>query len=192
MRSQIKGQVSQTIKVLEAVLADDSVLEAIERVARVCVDAVRSGNKILFSGNGGSAADSQHLAGEFVSRFAFERPGLAALALTTDTSVLTAIGNDYGYESLFARQIEALGLKGDVLFAISTSGCSPNILAGLRSAREKQIVTVGLSGAKGGEMGPLCDFLIRAPSMKTPRVQEAHISIGHTICCLVESELFSR
>jgi D-sedoheptulose 7-phosphate isomerase len=146
---------------------------------------------VLFAGNGGSAADAQHLAAEFVSRFAFERPGLSAIALTTDTSILTAVGNDYGYEAIFSRQIEANGAQGDVFIAISTSGKSPNILKGLRTAGEMGLVTVGLSGQSGGEMHELCEFIILVPSTETPKIQEFHIIIGHIICGLVEKSLYS-
>jgi D-sedoheptulose 7-phosphate isomerase len=154
--------------------------------------AQRSGRKILFAGNGGSAADAQHLAGELVSRFNYDRPGLPAFALTTDTSVLTAIGNDYGYERLFARQVEAVGNAGDVLVAIYTSGRSPNILEALRVARAKGLVTVGMTGRGGGRLPELCDHLLRTPSDATPRIQEGHIAMGHTICCLIELALFPQ
>jgi D-sedoheptulose 7-phosphate isomerase len=161
---------------------------AAERVAA----ALRAGGKLLICGNGGSAADAQHWAGELVGRFQHDRPGLAAIALTTDSSTLTAIGNDYGYERLFARQIEALGRPGDVLFALSTSGRSPNVLAALRAARERGLATVGFTGEGGGEMAPLCDILLRVPSDATPRIQEGHEVLGHAICALVEAMLFPR
>lgn len=144
----------------------------------------------MFAGNGGSAADSQHLAGELVSRFKFDRPGLAAWALTTDSSVLTAIGNDYGYERVFARQLEAVGAPGDILIAISTSGRSLNILKALEESRRKGIVTVGFTGEAGGDMPPLCDHLIRVPSSETPKIQEGHIVLGHIICGLIECQMF--
>ena len=141
-------------------------------------------------GNGGSAADAQHLAAELVSRFNFDRPGLAALALTTDTSVITAIGNDYGYECLFARQLSAVGVAGDVFIAISTSGRSPNVMRGLEEGRRKGLLTVGFTGQPGGTMPPLCDHCIRIPSAETPKIQEGHIVLGHIICGLIERELF--
>jgi D-sedoheptulose 7-phosphate isomerase len=172
-------------------MAEDAALQsAVAAVADACVEALRQGHKVLFAGNGGSAADAQHLAGELVSRFNYDRPGLPAFALTTDTSVLTAIGNDYGYERLFARQVEAVGNAGDLLFAISTSGRSPNILAALQVARAKGLVTVGLTGRTGGRMAEFCDHLLRTPSDQTPRIQEGHIAIGHTICWWIERELF--
>jgi D-sedoheptulose 7-phosphate isomerase len=153
---------------------------------------LRNGNKILLAGNGGSAADCQHLAGELVSRFHYDRPGLPAVALTTDTSILTAIGNDYGYEYLFARQIEALANSGDVFFAISTSGSSPNILQALQTAREKGVATVGLTGRSGGEMPALCEHCLCVPADSTPRIQEGHILVGHIICCLIEQGMFPK
>ena len=145
-------------------------------------------------GNGGSAADAQHLAGEIVSRFAYDRPGLPAFALTTDTSVLTAIGNDYGYERLFARQVQAVGNKGDVLFGFSTSGKSPNILAGLQEAKSKGLVTVGVTGNSdaGKAMAALAGYCLCVPSDSTPRIQEGHILIGHLICGLIEKAIFPR
>ena len=161
-------------------------------MATACIAALRVGRKILFAGNGGSAADAQHLAGELVSRFNYDRPGLAAFALTTDTSVLTAIGNDYGYERLFARQVEAVGNPGDVFIGISTSGRSPNILKALQAARAKGLVTVGLTGRSGGAMREWCDHCLSSPSDATPRIQEGHIAIGHTLCWLIEREIFPR
>jgi D-sedoheptulose 7-phosphate isomerase len=160
-------------------------------VARLCVAALSAGNKIMLAGNGGSAADAQHLAAEFVSRFSFDRPGLAAVALTTDTSALTAIGNDYGFDKLFSRQVEALGRAGDVFVGISTSGNSPNVLGALAACRAKGIVTVGLTGRSGGRMAALCDHCLHMPSDETPKVQEGHIVVGHVICGLVEREMFA-
>ena len=142
------------------------------------------------AGNGGSAADAQHIAGEFVSRFAFDRPGLAAIALTTDTSILTAIGNDYGYEKLFSRQVQALGSKGDIFIGYSTSGRSPNVLRAFEEARSKGIVCVGFTGNKGGPMIELCDFLLAVPSDETPKIQEGHLVLGHILCGLVERAMF--
>jgi D-sedoheptulose 7-phosphate isomerase len=142
------------------------------------------------AGNGGSAADAQHIAGEFVSRFAFDRPGLPAVALTTDSSILTAIGNDYGYEKLFARQVQALGQKGDVFIAYSTSGKSPNILLALEEARSRGLVCVGLTGNRGGPMGEICHHLLEVPSSDTPKIQEGHLVLGHILCGLVENAIF--
>jgi D-sedoheptulose 7-phosphate isomerase len=192
LTTTVAGQLRETAQTLRAMGEDGTLHEAIAQVARACIDALRRGNRILFAGNGGSAADAQHLAGELVSRFNYDRPGLAAFALTTDTSVLTAIGNDYGYERVFARQVEAVGSAGDVFFGISTSGRSPNILAALKAARAKGMVTVGLTGRAGGRMPEFCDHCLRTPSDSTPRIQEGHISIGHTVCMLIEQQLFPR
>ena len=190
MRQYIQDELSKSLSVLELLARDEHITHVVERIAQVCCDALRAGNKILFAGNGGSAADAQHLAGELVSRFNFDRPGLAAFALTTDTSVLTAIGNDYGYDRVFARQLNAVGASGDVFFAISTSGRSPSILRALEEGRSKRIVTVGMTGKTGGDMLPLCDYCIRIPVAETPKIQEGHIVLGHIICGLIERELF--
>jgi len=150
------------------------------------VEALSSGNKLLIFGNGGSAADAQHLAAEFVNRYALDRAPLPAIALTTDTSVLTSIGNDIGFNHVFARQIEALGRKGDIAWAISTSGRSPNVVEGVRRAREIGLVTICFSGGNGGGLETLCDYVVHVDSSRTPRVQEVHIVVGHIICELVE------
>lgn len=192
MNEAIAAEFRTTAQNLLAMSEDRALHETLARVATACIDALRGGGKILFAGNGGSAADAQHLAGELVSRFNYDRPGLAAFALTTDTSVLTAIGNDYGYERLFARQVEAVGSPGDVLIAISTSGRSPNILAALQAARAKGMVTVGMTGRGGGRMPEFCDHCLRTPSDATPRIQEGHIAIGHTVCMLIEQQIFPR
>ena len=163
--------------------------EAVEDVARTVADALRAGGKVMFCGNGGSAADAQHLAAEFLGRYLIERNPLPALALNVNTSTLTAIGNDYGFDDVFARQVKGVGRRGDVLVAISTSGNSRNILRALAQARELGIATVGLTGESGGKMRPLCDQCICVPSPQTPRIQEMHIAIGHMICELVEEAL---
>lgn len=188
----IAGQLRETADNLRAMSEDAALHATLAQVAQTCIGALRRGNKILFAGNGGSAADAQHLAGELVSRFNYDRPGLPAFALTTDTSVLTAIGNDYGYEHLFARQIEAVGQAGDVFVGISTSGRSPNVLNALRRAREKGLITVGFTGRGGGDMPALCDHCLRVPADATPRIQEGHISLGHTLCWLIERALFPK
>jgi len=188
----VAGQFRETSENLRLMTKDAALLAAVAQVARACIEALRQGHKILFAGNGGSAADAQHLAAELVSRFAYDRPGLPAFALTTDTSVLTAIGNDYGYERLFARQVEAVGGAGDVFFGISTSGRSPNVLNALDVARAKELVTVGMTGQAGGQMPGRCDYLLRVPSQSTPRIQEGHIAIGHAICQIIEAQMFPR
>jgi len=154
-----------------------------------CVSAIENGNKIIFFGNGGSAADAQHLATELTIRFINDRPPIAGLALTTDTSALTAAGNDYGFDYIFSRQLEALGNKGDVAIGLSTSGNSPNILNALKSAKEKGITTIGLSGKDGGKMHDLCDTIIIVPSNTTARIQEMHITLGHLLCGAIEQKL---
>ncbi|HEX7272425.1 MAG TPA: D-sedoheptulose 7-phosphate isomerase [Casimicrobiaceae bacterium] len=188
----IRRQLSETARNLDAMAADQDLVSEVSRIAAACVAALRDGCKVLFAGNGGSAADAQHLAGELVSRFAYDRPGLPAFALTTDTSVLTAIGNDYGYERVFARQVEAVGVAGDVFFGLSTSGRSPNVLNALEVARAKRLVTVGMTGRGGGHMPGRCDHLLRIPSDVTPRIQEGHIAVGHAICQIIEEALFPR
>ncbi len=192
MTEAIAAQLRETADNLQAMSENAPLHAKLAQVAQACITALRRGNKILFAGNGGSAADAQHLAGELVSRFNYDRPGLPAIALTTDTSVLTAIGNDYGYEHLFARQIEAVGMAGDVFIGISTSGRSPNVLNALRRAREKGLVTVGFTGRSGGEMPTLCDHCLHVPADATPRIQEGHISLGHTLCWLIERALFPK
>ncbi|MGZ3874471.1 MAG: D-sedoheptulose-7-phosphate isomerase [Mucilaginibacter sp.] len=190
MDNKIIAQISSSIESKQVLLADSKQLSLIKAAAEMVTAAYRAGNKTLLAGNGGSAADAQHIAGEFVSRFYFDRPGLSSIALTTDTSVLTAIGNDYGYEKVFSRQVQAIGSAGDVFIGISTSGNSPNIVAALTECKSKGIKTIGLTGNLGGKMTSLCDICIEVPSPETPRIQEAHILIGHIICYLVEEEIF--
>jgi D-sedoheptulose 7-phosphate isomerase len=188
----VRGEIAETIGVLNALLADRGMLDLVEGVADLCVEAIRHGNKIIFAGNGGSAADAQHLAAELVGRLAYDRPGLPSISFTTDTSILTAIGNDYGYDEVFRRQIEAVGVKGDVFIAISTSGRSKNLLKALEAARDKGIATVGMTGATGGDMLALCDHCLRVPSTSTQKIQEGHIVVGHIFCGLIERMMFPR
>jgi D-sedoheptulose 7-phosphate isomerase len=194
MRSKIMESIIRDIKesiaVKKLILEDTGFISKIEQAAIMCSDALRNGNKILLAGNGGSAADAQHIAGELVNRFGFERPGLAAISLTTDTSVLTSISNDYGFKRIIARQVEALGNKGDILIAVSTSGTSENILEGVAEAAKKGIKTIGLTGRSGGRLKGSCDLLLNVPSEVTPRIQEAHIMTGHIICSIIETILF--
>lgn len=163
----------------------------VERIAEAFIAALRAGRSLLFFGNGGSAADAQHLAAEFVNRFVVDRPGLPALALTTDTSVLTSIGNDQEFSRIFSRQVEALGRPGDVAVGISTSGRSANVLEGLRAARAGKLVTVGLTGGQESPLRALCDHLVAVPSRTTARIQEVHILVGHVLCELVDEALTS-
>ena len=188
----ISNQVKKSIGVKQKLLDSQELMNLIQEVALKCVEVYKNENKTLIAGNGGSAADAQHIAGEFVSRFYFDRPGLASMALTTDTSIMTAIGNDYGYEKLFSRQVQANGVKGDMFIGISTSGNSANVIEALKECKEKGIITVGLTGEKGGKMAEMCDFCIKVPSNETPRVQEAHILIGHIICAVVEETIFGK
>lgn len=192
MKAYIKEHFEESIKVKKQILEDEALIALIEKVAKELIKAYKDGKKTLLAGNGGSAADAQHIAGEFVSRFYFDREGIPSIALTTDTSIITAIGNDYGYEKLFSRQVQAQGVKGDVFIGISTSGNSKNILEALKVCKEKGILSVGLMGENGGAMGELCDYCIKVPSTCTPRIQESHIVIGHILCAIVEEELFGK
>ncbi len=188
-RDAIAAYVADSIAVKQALLADAALLDAIGAVVRICIDAFRRGNKILVGGNGGSAADAQHLAAELVARFEYDRPGLPAISLSTDTSALTAIGNDYGYEFLFARQLEALALPGDLFIGITTSGNSKNVLRAFESAAKCGVTRIALCGA-GGKARDIAEHALCVPSMHTPRIQECHILIIHILCALLEENLF--
>jgi D-sedoheptulose 7-phosphate isomerase len=190
--NNIKNRLQESQRVFQLMLLDEQLVMATQNAAEVCINALKSGNKILLAGNGGSAADCQHIAGELVSRFEFDRPGLPAMALTVDSSILTAIGNDYGYEKLFERQLQTLAKPGDVFFAYSTSGKSPNILRALEFANANDIQSVGFTGNRRGPMKSLCDHLLEVPSAETPRIQEGHLVLGHIICGLIENALFSE
>lgn len=186
MRTTIEAEFAQHLTVLNATLVLNP---AIESTANICIEALKNHHKILLFGNGGSAADAQHIAAELVGRYQLERKGLAAIALSTDTSTLTAIGNDYGYEYIFSRQIEALANTGDVLIGISTSGGSKNVINALSLGKKMYCPTIGLSGKDGGQMNGLCDINLVVPSVQTPRIQEMHILIGHILCYLIEQGL---
>ena len=190
--NEVRTAIAATARLLDAMAADEALCAATAYAAETCVAALRAGRKVMICGNGGSAADAQHWAGELVSRFHYERPGLPAIALTTDSSILTAIGNDYGYECVFARQVEALGVAGDVLIAISTSGNSPNVVAALEAARGRGIATIGCSGETRGAIAALSDIRIHIPSRSTPRIQEGHGVLGHAICAMIEAAIFPR
>lgn len=190
MHSYITAQILETHQLLSKMIADEGLITIMQAAADACICCLKSGGKILLAGNGGSAADAQHIAGEFVSRFAFDRPGLSAIALTTDTSILTAIGNDYGYEALFARQLQTHGNKNDIFIAYSTSGTSPNILMALEEGRSRGLLCIGLTGNRGGPMNNLCDHLLEVPSANTPKIQEGHAVLGHILCGLVENSMF--
>ncbi len=185
---------SDTVKDKILVIADNfkalsAMAGEVERIAELCADALKNGHKIMFCGNGGSAADSQHLAAELVGRYKMNRPAMNALALTVDTSILTAVGNDYGYDTVFRRQVEGVGQSGDVLVGLSTSGNSRNIVLAFELAKEKGITTVALTGQGGGAMKELADYCIAVPSGATNNIQEMHIAVGHLICELVERDI---
>jgi D-sedoheptulose 7-phosphate isomerase len=188
-KDPIEVHLKQSLAALERATQDAALLGAARKIAAVVIAALRSGNKLLIIGNGGSAADAQHIAAEIVGRYKQDRPAWAAIALTTDTSALTAIANDYGFEQVFARQVEGLGQRGDVLLALSTSGRSPNILAALRTARQRGLVTIGFTGTKGEALGEFCDHLLVAPSADTPIVQQIYLAVAHGICDEIEQTL---
>jgi D-sedoheptulose 7-phosphate isomerase len=178
IRNYLVSQITEAQRVMAAMLTNEALLEILEAASCACIACYQSNGKLLLAGNGGSAADAQHIAGEFVSRFAFDRPGLAA------------IGNDYGYEKLFARQVQAHGQKGDVFIGYSTSGQSPNILLAFKEARSRGLICIGLTGNRGGPMRELCDYCLEVPSSDTPKIQEGHLVLGHIICGLVENAIF--
>ena len=184
MQSIIKFEFEEHLKTSQATF--ESIGHSVEVAAKLCLDCLKNGNKILLFGNGGSAADAQHIAAELVGRYKTERKGLAAIALTTDTSALTAISNDYGYDCVFDRQVEALANTGDVAIGISTGGSSANVASALKLAKDLDCKTIGFSGRGGGEMNELCDINIVVPAQNTARIQEMHIVIGHTICHLID------
>ena len=188
----IRGEFDKALANMQALSNDVALHAQLEDAVALCIDALRNGRKLLFCGNGGSAADAQHWAGELVSRFYYDRPGLAAIALTTDSSILTAIGNDYGYDYVFARQVEALGQAGDVLVAISTSGNSPNVLRAADVARARGMQVVAFTGRGGGKLLSMSDICFRMPSDETPRIQEGHEFVGHLLCALIEAGLYPR
>jgi len=187
---RVSRSIQASIAVKELLLRNSEVVSTIANVSKLLVRALQNGNKVLLFGNGGSAADAQHIAAEFVGRFAFDRPALPALALSVNTSCVTAIGNDYGFDRVFSRQIEALGRSGDVVIGITTSGKSPNVLCAMPVAKRMGLHTVGLTGCTGGQLKQAVDHCICAPSNETPRIQECHILIGHIISQLAEETLF--
>jgi len=192
MKHLVQKQLAQSIATLQAVLADEKISDALVTIAELTAHAMQSAHKLLVAGNGGSAADAQHLVAEFVVRLTVDRPALRAIALTTDSSILTATGNDYGYDQLFSRQLEALGQPGDIFLGISTSGNSKNILRALTQAKIAGITTIGLTGAGGGKMSPLCDYSIVIPSGVTMNIQESHLALEHIFCMLVERFTFGH
>ena len=185
----IEQEIAKTIGVMKQLLAEPALMSALPATAERCAASLRAGGKIMFCGNGGSAADSQHLAAELVGKLLSPRPGIAGLALTTDSSALTAIANDFGYDYVFSRQVEAVGKRGDVLVGLSTSGRSNNVVAAFKVARAAGITTVAMTGVGGGDLAPLADFLIAVPSTETQKIQEAHIVLGHIFCALIEAAI---
>jgi D-sedoheptulose 7-phosphate isomerase len=188
----VREKLLEGVGVMETVAHDAALHAALVAAAEATAGALLAGRKLMVAGNGGSAADAQHVVAEFVSRLVDDRPAMRAIALTTDTSILTAVGNDYGFERLFARQIEALGQPGDVFFAISTSGNSPNILRALEQCRAMGVITIGLTGSTGGKMPPLCDYCLRMPSGVTMYIQQAHLALEHIFTLLVERRYFHK
>lgn len=190
MSSQIKSIISASIEVKQAILGDETMIQRLSDVSQLVTTAFKNGNKVLFCGNGGSAADAQHLAAEFSGRFYTDRDALPAEALHVNTSYLTAVANDYSYDVVYARLVKGIGNKGDVLIGLSTSGNSKNIMEAFKVAKEKGMITIGFTGATGGSMKELSDYLFNVPSKDTPRIQESHIMLGHIICQLVEEQYF--
>jgi D-sedoheptulose 7-phosphate isomerase len=186
-----RDELKKSAALIEAILADTALLSTVCQVADQCSSAIAGGGKIMFCGNGGSAADAQHLAAELVGKLVHPRPAMAGLALTTDSSALTAIGNDFGYEQVFARQLEGLGRPGDVLIGISTSGRSRNVVLAFEAARRRSISTVAMTGAARGPMADLADYWLPIPHSETPKIQEGHITLGHIFCSIVESTIHS-
>jgi D-sedoheptulose 7-phosphate isomerase len=191
MMENIKDLITASISVKQQVLNNEALLSVVKETVDVIVAAFKNGNKVLFCGNGGSAADAQHLAAEFSGRFYIDRDALPAEALHCNTSYLTAVANDYSYDAIYSRLIKGIGIKGDVLIGLSTSGNSTNIVKAFETAKEKGMLTVGFTGESGGRMKPLSDYLVNIPSTDTPRIQECHMLVGHIICQLVEEKLFA-
>ena len=189
---RIRQAIIESIEVKQKLSEDHEVIRIVGEIVETCVTAFKQGHKVLFCGNGGSAADAQHLAAELSGKFYFDRDPLPAEALHVNSSFLTAVANDYSYEEVFARLIKGIGAKGDVLVALSTSGNSRNVVRAMETARMKEMVTIAMTGAGGGKMKPLADYIIEVPSTDTPRIQESHILLGHIICELIESRLFSK
>lgn len=190
MKNYIKNYINESLKTKQEILLSEEIFEQIQDTVKLVVEAYKNNKKVLIAGNGGSAADAQHIVAELVSKFYKDRKALNAIALTTNTSILTAVGNDYSHDYIFTRQIEAYGQSGDIYIAISTSGESKNIIKSIAEAKNNGLKVIGLTGINPCEMDSLCDIIIKIPSSKTPIIQEAHIMIAHVICALIEEELF--
>jgi D-sedoheptulose 7-phosphate isomerase len=192
MATDIKKLISDSIATKQLVLEDQELLSSIQQAAQACIDAFKADKKVLFCGNGGSAADAQHISAELSGRFYTDRPPLYSEALHVNSSYMTAVANDYSYDVVYSRMVEACGRKGDVLVGITTSGNSKNILAAMETARKQGMITIGMTGQSGGKMNDCCDIMLRVPSSDTPRIQESHILIGHIICQLIEETIFPK
>jgi len=192
MATDIKKLITDSIATKQLVLEDQKLLSAIENAAQACIAAFKADKKVLFCGNGGSAADAQHISAELSGRFYTDRPPLYSEALHVNSSYMTAVANDYSYDVVYSRMVEACGRKGDVLVGITTSGNSKNILAAMQTAKKQGMITIGMTGASGGQMIEFCDIMLRVPSTDTPRIQESHILIGHIICQLIEETIFPK
>jgi D-sedoheptulose 7-phosphate isomerase len=192
MATDIKKLISDSIATKQLILEDQLLLSSIHQAAQACIDAFKSDKKVLFCGNGGSAADAQHISAELSGRFYTDRPPLYSEALHVNSSYMTAVANDYSYDVVYSRMVEACGRKGDVLVGITTSGNSKNILAAMEMARKQGMITIGMTGQSGGKMKECCDIMLRVPSTDTPRIQESHILIGHIICQLIEETIFPK
>ena len=189
---RLKKNFDSSIAVKKQLLEDETVIQTIAEIVELCVEAIQSGNKIFFCGNGGSSADAQHLAAELSGRYYYDRAPLFAEALNVNMAYITAIGNDYGYDMIFARAIQAKGCSGDILFALSTSGNSPNVLKAVAQAKELGVICIGMTGETGGGLANNCSLAIKIPSLDTPRIQECHMLIGHTICEMIEERIFPK
>jgi D-sedoheptulose 7-phosphate isomerase len=192
MATDIRSLIQASIDTKQLVLKDEALLASIQQVADACVEAFRNDKKVLFCGNGGSAADAQHISAELSGRFYTDREPLYSEALHVNSSYMTAVANDYSYEVVYSRMVKACGRKGDVLVGITTSGNSKNILQAMEAAKAQGMITVGMTGASGGKMNDVCDFMLKVPSSDTPRIQESHILIGHIICQLIEENIFPK
>jgi D-sedoheptulose 7-phosphate isomerase len=191
MKATIQTSLQASQRLVQDILADDGLQQRLQAAAEACVTCLRGGGKLLFAGNGGSAAEAQHFSAEFVGRFLKEREALASIALHTDTSALTAIGNDYGYEHVFSRQVQALGQRGDILIGLSTSGRSKNILMAMQAAKNKGLLNIALTGQDPRDMDALADIVLNMPSAHTPQIQEGHLIVGHLLCGLVEEAMLA-
>lgn len=190
MNELITNHLNRTLAGIQNLLKNTDLLNTLDAASKQCATAIKADNKLMFAGNGGSAADAQHLAAELVCRYSYDRPAMAGIALTTDTSGITAIANDYDYSELFARQIQGLGRAGDVFVAISTSGNSENIIKAIHVAKEKDMTVIGLTGREGGKMRGLCDYLLCVPEQFTATIQECHIALGHILCDLLQQQVY--